>query len=479
MNRPHCTPTTLWLALSCVLGLGCSDGGGPAPSLKTAGGQSGTDSNSSEGCGLTSTDFSLDEHIPILEVSGSDLFELVGGRHELPGAWLATGEPVTLTVEVKRLESAHLDTACGPGRFGIVADVSTSDGSIQATATQLVLAAQKPALLQVSLPVVPEGTAPEGASGEATLSVSFELVSDEASPGVGASYVRASLDAGVPIGAWSSRPWELPVMVPSLYEAPAFMSAACDDAPDAATHPGEYTPYESESEARDAVIGTWVYCQKPVADGTVGFRIAADGSIVDLVQHEGEIVARGGLGHESELFVSDVSAMNEKPGLMQIGASTESGFLWNGALRTGDERGLRLLLRTDAPVVELSSTFASMQRGGDVACAGVEADVAQLADVDSLRSLLAGRWTRCSGSLPNGAEGITFDGSEQLSFQDRGGITLDSSRCDVAISGLVTGELRCPDFESTRLNTLVTIATRPLMLALEQGGRRAIFSALP
>jgi len=476
MNRQQFS-STLGVALACLFGLACSEGGAPAPSPKTAGGQSGTDSNSSGGCDNTPLDVALDAHIPILEVSGDDLFELVGGKHEVPGAWLASGEPVTLTVDIERIESAHLDSNCGPGHFGVVAHVFTSDGSIDASVTELRLEAQRPALLVVPVAELPDGVAPAGSSGSgAILSVKLTLSNDE-SP----TDVEASLDVGYQIAAWSSRPWELEeldVVVPSLYTAPAVMRAACGDAPEA-NLAGEYTPFASESKAREAAIGTWVDCQKPVVDDTVGFRIGADGSVVDLVQHEGEVVARGGFGHESDLIVSDGSVMHEKPGLVWIYASSASGFLWNGALVAGDERGARLLLRTDESFGELASPFVSMQRAGSAACGSAEAGLVRLDAVETLQSLLAGSWTRCSGSLPNGAEGITFDGAEQLAFLDDAGAPLDSSRCDVAISGFMTGELLCPDFETTAISTLVTVATRPLMLAVEQRGRRAIFSALP
>jgi hypothetical protein len=447
------------------------------------GGQSGTDSMNSTGggyCDQKPRDVAVDTHIGIVQLSGNDLLDIVGGKHEIPGGWLPDEKPVTLTVEIDALDSAHLETGCGPADFGVSAHVFTSDGVIDATATNLHLEPQQPAELLVPLPDLPAELIPENADPDhpAVLSVKFPIQNvDDAQP----------IEASVTKGAWaqialfSGEPWTLRPPMPSAYVPSAAVRAACKNAPDYASNPGAYTPLASESEVREKVAGSWVLCQNPFLTNFAGFTVAPNGAVTDLLVEGDAIVSRGGFQHEGNLQVFDTSDMNEAPGLFQIGALNWGGFYYQGALVNSDERGVSVLMPTTATFDSLPNPFASLERAGTAACGTAEAEVATLEDVDTLGSLLLGAWTRCSGSLPNGAEHVTFNGPDVLSFTDAAGRVLDTEKCELIASHMTGGQLSCknPKTNAATGSYHVSIAKRPLMLRLDTSARQAIFSADP
>jgi hypothetical protein len=427
--------------------------------------------------------YAPNEHIDALSVSGDDLFDLVGGTRTLPGEWLPEGDPVALTIEIQEIDEAT-QVNCESADFATVAHVFTNDGSVDATATNLHYEIQGPLKLELEVADFPRAL-PPGSDSDAPPKLSIELARDIFGPGGADASAVLSAGTAVTIGEWSSEPWTLPKPVPSLYEPPVFMASACANAPAySGQAPLEYTPLDSADEARSMAIGTWVYCQQPTVTGSVGFRVAGDGSVRDLILDGDKVVVRGGFGHESTLSVFDTSAMNELPGLYQIGAGNFAGYFWQGALASSDSMyGTDLLLATDETFEDVPNSFDSMVRAGAQACGTAEAGIVSVADAGELGHLLAGSWTRCSGSLPNGAENFTFDANnDTLTFQDGNGQTIDESSCDLGLNAFGSyHQLDCPDFKrsGTWASWDVEFATRPLEVLLTNGARTAVFSALP
>ncbi len=178
--------------------------------------------------------------------------------------------------------------------------------------------------------------------------------------------------------------------------------------------------FSSESELLAALDGQWALCEAERRVPFAGLELRADRTW-SAIMADGGLTLGMGFGEEGSVKLSDVSAMNEQPGLFQVDlagpnwtvpAGIAGRSMSGNTVRIGDTIAVRLnrpVRGADAP------ELAAGQRAGSAGCASNETQFEPWAlDEASVNASLVGSWTICSG----GAGTLRFDASGQAEFFD-------------------------------------------------------------
>ncbi len=198
----------------------------------------------------------------------------------------------------------------------------------------------------------------------------------------------------------------------------AHASSACADPAD----PADPVTLSSVAQVELLVVGTWIRCDGPsqfgeVADGEVGVVVGADGRFYRVFEAtDGTLVRAEGVDQEGAWTVLDLTNMNG-PGHYQLNWTV----LGRGTFITAptffeSPPSLRLLDSMRGPTRLERWTGAAPIAGlppgdGDERCGHPTQPITPV-DVEQVRDLLVGTWTRCGDASvvgdPAGDVGLEF-----------------------------------------------------------------------
>jgi hypothetical protein len=416
----------------------------------------------------------------------------LSGTHIVKGAWADGAQASELHIDLQLGDRLPIEdeNACGTIKYQVSAQLRTSDGLIDTSASLLVL--DYAGHLTAPLPDLPD------AYRNPVAPFAGVMNPPEPVPTIGVEFdqneqIRVNVinEGGDTVGIWSTSFYELPPRKRPAYVVPSLFASICAGI---APPDSGYTSYASADAVLASLAGTWIRCsgegQLPASYpqlSAAGLQIGADGAWQRLVLENDRLVTRGGFDGEGTSSISDLSAMTNLPGFFQVNLLGHRGGGGGGDL-SGDELRLEpdLYVRSNWAVDTGSNPFAARERGGAAACSTAEQGFLEPAPGAELESVLVGDWTLCFGGLPEDQTLLRFDGAGNVAFFDAQGAALGSHSYTVVLP--TTTAVVYPRLMSLILDDdtdfSIAISERPLKLWIEsdvpsRGLLTAVLSAVP
>ncbi len=503
------------LLLPALLG-GCS-GGEEEP--RVAGGQSGTEGHGSEGCTADEpVDVPLDQTLAELSTSPREVLAQLEKTPDMPGVWFDSGRSSSLTLTAvgdptaRVLTSRASDPRISDGSGRVCSyqleietqlRVTSSDGILdqEVSATVRASAGFYTVRAQLSEMDAKSWLAPADWQDQSVtaLSAFVGTAPGLVLAGIFGDEARERLKLlverdGALVAFWSDGrlPYPpLPTGNPILHVPEPELAESCSGAEALSTSTELlYTPYTSLDAALQGLSGTYARCVDTKEGDHSGLQIHPDGSWNQLVLEDGMLVPRFGFGSEGFVQLNDSSAMNEKPGLVEVKLDPfTSTFVYEPALVSSPDAQYwpsTVYMRTALSVASAAEpAYAPGERAGMPACGVRERGIVPpLAAADEA---LLGDFVLCSGELAGGVTGLRFSsgfvellGADEVSL---GSFTLNIEQNNAPQLTLSVGRDELGNYQRF---WSIEVSRQPLKLRIREQASSdlwpqptAVFSAMP